>query len=111
MDGARPGKGSRMPNEPIDPTDPLTFRAEAEGAAEGQPAASGAGGAADDAGTTAPAIADRSVEAPEADTAEQRTDLAPTQDDPSYDVDPTAANPADVAEQHRVVAVDEDDYR
>ncbi|MFT2019906.1 hypothetical protein ACMA1D_29325 [Streptomyces sp. 796.1] len=92
-----------MRNEPIDPTDPLAFRT--EGSAEGQPEASEA------AGTTAPAVADRSVEAPEADTAEQRTDLAPTQDEPAYDVDPTAANPADVAEQHRVVAADEDDYR
>ncbi|MER0246213.1 hypothetical protein AAHZ94_30420 [Streptomyces sp. HSW2009] len=98
-----------MHNEPIDPTDPLTFRAEAS--PEGQSEAGEAGEATEVAGTTAPAIADRSVEAPEADTAEQRTDLAPTRDDPPYDVDPTAANPADVAEQHRVVAADEDDYR
>ncbi|MFZ3596756.1 hypothetical protein [Streptomyces sp. BH104] len=52
------------------------------------------------------------VEAPEADTAEQHTDLAPEQDDDlDTAADPDTANEADRAEQARVVAIDEDDYR
>ncbi|MEV3854464.1 hypothetical protein AB0J38_09075 [Streptomyces sp. NPDC050095] len=52
------------------------------------------------------------VEAPEADTAEQLTELAPAQDDvPEESADPDGANEADRAEQARVVALDEDDYR
>ncbi|NEB77885.1 hypothetical protein G3I40_22090 [Streptomyces sp. SID14478] len=52
------------------------------------------------------------VEAPEADAAEQLTELAPEQDDvPSDAADPDGANEADRAEQARVVALDEDDYR
>ncbi|MEV0259369.1 hypothetical protein AB0H82_34590 [Streptomyces sp. NPDC050732] len=51
------------------------------------------------------------VEAPEADAAEQQTDLAPTRDDSLTEVDPNAGNEADLAEQARVVTLDEDDYR
>lgn len=51
------------------------------------------------------------VEAPDADTAEQQTDLAPEHDDPLTGVEPDRANEADLAEQARVVSHDEDDYR
>ncbi|MFF6803188.1 hypothetical protein [Streptomyces sp. NPDC012616] len=51
------------------------------------------------------------VEAPEADAAEQYTDVTQERDDPLEDVDPTRANEADLAEQARVVSIDEDDYR
>ncbi|MFJ9150005.1 hypothetical protein ACIRP7_18360 [Streptomyces sp. NPDC102270] len=51
------------------------------------------------------------VEAPEGDAAEQHTDIAPDRDDPLTDVDPDRANEADLAEQARVVSLDEDDYR
>ncbi|MFE1949198.1 MULTISPECIES: hypothetical protein [Streptomyces] len=52
------------------------------------------------------------VEAPEADAAEQHADLSQDRDDPpAGDADPDTANEADRAEQARVVALDEDDYR
>ncbi|MFC5718805.1 hypothetical protein ACFP1Z_01255 [Streptomyces gamaensis] len=51
------------------------------------------------------------VEAPEADAAEQHTDLAPEHDDSLTDIHPDSANEADLAEQARVVELDEDDYR
>ncbi|MEV5612038.1 hypothetical protein [Streptomyces sp. NPDC052225] len=52
------------------------------------------------------------VEAPEADAAEQSTELTPDGDDaPDGAADPDGANEADRAEQARVVALDEDDYR
>jgi hypothetical protein len=51
------------------------------------------------------------VEAPEGDTAEQHTDVTPSQDDPLTSVDPDRANEADLIEQARVVSLDEDDYR
>ncbi|MFG2649159.1 hypothetical protein [Streptomyces sp. NPDC048436] len=69
----------------VDPSDPETF--EATETAESGP------------------------EAPEADAAEQHTDLTPSQDDSLEHLDPTVANEADVAEQARVVSLDEDDYR
>lgn len=50
-------------------------------------------------------------EAPEADTAEQRADVVQRGDDPLTDADRSAANDADIAEQARVVELDEDDYR
>ncbi|MEI7034536.1 hypothetical protein [Streptomyces pratensis] len=50
-------------------------------------------------------------EAPEADAAEQRTEVRPEDDEQDASVDPATANPADVAEQNRVVPLDEDDYR
>ncbi|QEV20085.1 hypothetical protein [Streptomyces alboniger] len=72
----------------VDPTDPETFETEehTNGAEAG-------------------------VEAPEADTAEQHADLAPSGDDSLQDADPNAASEADLAEQARVVSLDEDDYR
>ncbi|WAX78081.1 hypothetical protein [Streptomyces sp. KMM 9044] len=51
------------------------------------------------------------VEAPEADAAEQRAALAPDRDEPLTDADIDRANEADLAEQARVVSLDEDDYR
>ncbi|MGX1272206.1 hypothetical protein [Streptomyces phaeoluteigriseus] len=71
----------------IDPTDPETFTDEEHGAAE------------------------IGVEAPENDAAEQKADVAPQSDDPLEGVDPSRANEADLAEQARVVTLDEDDYR
>ncbi|MEU9620183.1 MULTISPECIES: hypothetical protein [unclassified Streptomyces] len=50
-------------------------------------------------------------ETPRADAAEQRTDLQQRRDEPLTDIDGDRANVADAAEQARVVAQDEDDYR
>ncbi|MCX4674455.1 hypothetical protein OG413_03820 [Streptomyces sp. NBC_01433] len=50
-------------------------------------------------------------ETPEADAAEQQLDLQQRADEPLTDIDRDAANEADAAEQSRVVALDEDDYR
>ncbi|MFF8917518.1 hypothetical protein ACF08M_30465 [Streptomyces sp. NPDC015032] len=50
-------------------------------------------------------------ETPRADAAEQRTDLLQRRDEPLTDFDDGRANVADAAEQARVVAQDEDDYR
>lgn len=50
------------------------------------------------------------LEAPEADAAEQRRDVIAHGDDQQPSV-PYDVNPADAAEQHRVVEYDEDDYR
>ncbi|MFJ8188794.1 hypothetical protein ACIQ8D_03180 [Streptomyces sp. NPDC096094] len=71
----------------VDPTDPETFDDESQEAKEFD------------------------VEAPDADAAEQQTDIAPERDDPLTRVDPDRANEADLAEQARVVSHDEDDYR
>jgi hypothetical protein len=51
------------------------------------------------------------VEAPEADTAEQRAELSSRRDEPLTGGDPDRGNEADIAEQARVVELDEDDYR
>ncbi|MCM2576174.1 hypothetical protein [Streptomyces meridianus] len=72
---------------PVDPTDPATF--------------------ADD----VPQEVGVDLEAPEADAAEQMTDLLPQEDQPLSDRDLEDANPADAIEQARVVGEDEDDYR
>ncbi|MCF3102767.1 hypothetical protein IPZ58_14375 [Streptomyces roseoverticillatus] len=56
-------------------------------------------------------VTEYDAEAPEADAAEQHADLAPRHDDPLGSADPDTANVADVAEQARVVDLDEDDYR
>ncbi|MBD0745186.1 hypothetical protein [Streptomyces sp. CBMA152] len=71
---------------PVDPTDPDTFQEE------------------DDA-------AELSEETPEADAAEQHTDVRQERDEPLTRVHPDAANEADAVEQARVVALNEDDYR
>ncbi|WP_228984286.1 hypothetical protein [Streptomyces sp. DH12] len=76
----------------VDPTDPETL---AELAREN--------------GTTATARLDE--ETPEADAAEQHTELVPQTDDPLSRIDPEVANEADAVEQARVVELDEDDYR
>ncbi|MFI5802390.1 hypothetical protein [Streptomyces sp. NPDC051561] len=52
-----------------------------------------------------------SDEAPEADTAEQHTDVIPDHQDPTPAFDPAAADEADATEQSRTVPLDEDDYR
>ncbi|MGW7266873.1 hypothetical protein [Streptomyces sp. NPDC054842] len=70
----------------IDPTDPETFEDE----------------------ETSPGITE---ETPEADAAEQHKEVAPDRDDPLTGADPAGANEADLAEQARVVTLDEDDYR
>ncbi|MEV6120968.1 hypothetical protein AB0M23_10625 [Streptomyces sp. NPDC052077] len=74
----------------VDPTDPETFE--------------------DDERPEEPEL---DVEAPAADTAEQRADLAPEQDDPRAGERGRTreADEADVAEQRRVVSHHEDDYR
>ncbi|MFD5076304.1 hypothetical protein [Streptomyces sp. NPDC058371] len=69
----------------IDPTDPETFEDEE--------------------------TVDLAEETPEADAAEQHTDVAPDRDDSLTSADPATANEADLAEQARVVPLDEDDYR
>lgn len=87
----REGRDATMPTEPTestestDPTDPSepTTRDDEAGPSEADPA----------------------------DSAEQRTDLSPQEDDPLTGIDPATANEADAAEQARVVPVDEDDYR
>ncbi|MFB7232838.1 MULTISPECIES: hypothetical protein [Streptomyces] len=55
--------------------------------------------------------ADAGPEAPEADTAEQRADVRPEDDERLENADLATANEADVAEQRRVIPLDEDDYR
>jgi hypothetical protein len=64
---------------------------------------------------TAADPAERDLEAPEADTAEQHLDVV---EEPSESDDsdsgagtPMEADPYDAAEQRRVVRTDEDDYR
>ncbi|WP_066926477.1 hypothetical protein [Streptomyces sp. NBRC 110611] len=71
---------------PVDPTDPETFEDESD-------------------------TAEIDVEAPEADAAEQYTELAPHGDDALPGADPDSANEADRAEQARVVEINEDEYR
>ncbi|WP_419997633.1 hypothetical protein [Streptomyces boninensis] len=53
---------------------------------------------------------ERPFEVPEADSAEQHTDLQQRGDSPAAERG-DQANPADVAEQARVVAMNEDEYR
>ncbi|MFY1678672.1 MULTISPECIES: hypothetical protein [unclassified Streptomyces] len=54
---------------------------------------------------------DVAVEAPRADAAEQRAELAPGRDDPLTGEDADRAAEADLLEQARVISLDEDDYR
>ncbi|PKV87698.1 hypothetical protein [Streptomyces sp. TLI_146] len=71
---------------PLDPTDPEAFQEE------------------DDA-------VELAQETPEADAAEQHTDVRQERDEPLSRVHPDAADEADAFEQTRVVSLDEDDYR
>ncbi|OUC96419.1 hypothetical protein [Streptomyces swartbergensis] len=71
----------------VDPTDPETFETE-----------------------EVPETPD-DVEAPEADAAEQHTDVTPNRDEPLTRLDPDRANEADLVDQARIVTLDEDDYR
>ncbi|MGW4159585.1 hypothetical protein [Streptomyces sp. NPDC004788] len=50
-------------------------------------------------------------EIPEADAAEQHTELQQHEDEPLNHIKHDAANDADAIEQARVVTLDEDDYR
>ncbi|BBC33150.1 hypothetical protein SGFS_044440 [Streptomyces graminofaciens] len=84
-----PYPGTRTEGETtmaVDPTDPDTFEVE----------------------ETAEEI---DFEAPEVDAAEQHTDITEDRDDPLTGTDRDSANEADLAEQARVVSLDEDDYR
>jgi hypothetical protein len=59
-------------------------------------------------------MSEESLEAPEADAAEQETDALPTPDDAAEELQyvPLEADPADVVEQAREVETDDtDDYR
>lgn len=59
-------------------------------------------------------MSEESLEAPEADAAEQETDALPTPDDSAEELQyvPLEADPADVVEQAREVEADDtDDYR
>ncbi|GAA2240307.1 hypothetical protein GCM10010232_29190 [Streptomyces amakusaensis] len=51
------------------------------------------------------------TEVPEADAAEQRTEVNPEPDEPPAHIDLDTASEADAVEQARVVGLDEDDYR
>ncbi|MCJ1678010.1 hypothetical protein MTF65_11770 [Streptomyces sp. APSN-46.1] len=51
------------------------------------------------------------AETPEADAAEQRTELRPSEDDPLTPLEGSEATDGDAFEQARVVPQDEDDYR
>lgn len=76
----------------VDPTDPDTFdRFDDE---DERPAADRFG-----------------VEAPEADAAEQHAEVLPREDARLLAAGSSEVNPADAAEQARVVELDEDDYR
>ncbi|MEV8589274.1 hypothetical protein [Streptomyces sp. NPDC051180] len=50
-------------------------------------------------------------EIPEADAAEQHTELQQREDEAVPHIEQESANEADASEQARVVALDEDDYR
>lgn len=60
--------------------------------------------------TEADIDAELDLEAPEADAVEQHIELLQHRDIPITER-PTEADPADVADQRRVVKLDEDDYR
>jgi hypothetical protein len=57
-----------------------------------------------------PDEAELDIEAPEDDVVEQHIELLQHRDTPIADR-PEEADPTDVAEQHRVVELDEDDYQ
>ncbi|WP_330173735.1 hypothetical protein OG875_09260 [Streptomyces sp. NBC_01498] len=51
------------------------------------------------------------AQTPEADAAEQHTEVRPSEDDPPARIGSSEADEADAAEQARIVTLDEDDYR
>lgn len=59
----------------------------------------------------APEEVEYGLEAPEADTIEQHTGLTADRDESPAGTGTDRASEADLAEQARVVSVDEDDYR
>ncbi|MET8574550.1 hypothetical protein [Streptomyces sp. NPDC005012] len=79
---------------PVDPTDPETFVHEEEREEERE----------ED-------VQEFGVEAPEHDAAEQLADVRPVRDEPVRGEAADRAAEADLAEQARVVELDEDDYR
>ncbi|MGW0929066.1 hypothetical protein [Streptomyces sp. NPDC002644] len=79
-----------MPVDPTDPTDPETFVHEEEREED---------------------VQEFGVEAPEHDAAEQLADVRPARDEPVRGEAADRASEADLAEQARVVELDEDDYR
>lgn len=81
-----------------DPSDPDTFRNDTDDEER-------------TAGTDSGALEEIDEETPEADAAEQHTDVRPEGDDPPAPIDTTEADEADAAEQARIVSLDEDDYR
>ncbi|MFE3324851.1 hypothetical protein [Streptomyces sp. NPDC059176] len=78
----------------VDPTDPETFAEDDQGRS-----------------IVLEELDELDEETPEADAAEQHTELQQRSDEPLTRINPTAANEADAVEQARVVALDEDDYR
>ncbi|ELP65393.1 hypothetical protein ACKI1I_27415 [Streptomyces turgidiscabies] len=78
----------------VDPTDPETFGMKDHEDYEGEDNAT-----------------EFDVEAPADDAVEQRTDVTPQHDVPLTGENTDRANEADLAEQARVVKLDEDDYR
>ncbi|MEH0418696.1 hypothetical protein [Streptomyces sp. B21-083] len=78
----------------VDPTDPETFATKDHEDYEGEDNAT-----------------EFDVEAPTDDAVEQRTDVAPQRDAPLTGENTDRADEADLAEQARVVKLDEDDYR
>ncbi|MFD7231736.1 hypothetical protein [Streptomyces sp. NPDC059881] len=78
----------------VDPTDPETFAEDDQGRS-----------------ITLDELEELDEETPEADAAEQHTELQQRGDEPLDRLEPGEANEADAAEQARVVELDEDDYR
>lgn len=76
----------------VDPTDPETFEEIEDSEGEGS-------------------ATEFDVEAPEGDAAEQHRDLTQQHDASLTGANTDRANEADLAEQARVVKLDEDDYR
>lgn len=54
---------------------------------------------------------EQGLETPDADLAEQHLEVVQRGDEPLEGRDLLEVDPADAAEQHRVVELDEDDYR
>ncbi|MET4923725.1 hypothetical protein P3L51_15405 [Streptomyces sp. PSRA5] len=81
-----------------DPSDPDTFPNDIDEEDRGAGADSGE-------------LEELGEETPEADAAEQHTDVQPSDDDPPAPVDTAEADETDAAEQARIVSLDEDDYR